>query len=173
MIGSHDVIHSIAEHLLNTYSNDNLAWCGTEAMSVCMLEVNQPLINDTSVKEGNIFELAYQWFVQFDKEDYCGRDVLMSQFEEKLTKCCVGFVAENVTEIATDSEVYLEDELVGKVIYSKYDPALNGVLGYLLLDIKVAVSGIPLTIKANDSSATAMTVSSPFVRPLSWDSQME
>ena len=173
MIGSHDAIHSIAEHLLNTYSNDNLAWCGTEAMSVCMLEVNQPLINDSSVKEGNIFELAYQWFVQFDKEDYCGRDVLMSQFEEKLTKCCVGFVAENVTEIATDSEVYLEDELVGKVIYSKYDPALNGVLGYLLLDIKVAVSGIPLTIKANDSSATAMTVSSPFVRPLSWDSQME
>ena len=97
----------------------------------------------------------------------------MSQFEEKLTKCCVGFVAENATEIATDSEVYLEDELVGKVIYSKYDPALNGVLGYLLLDIKVAVSGIPLTIKANDNSVTVMTVSSPFVRPLSWDSQME
>lgn len=69
--------------------------------------------------------------------------------------------------------MYLEDELVGKVIYSKFDSALNGVLGYLLLDIKVAVSGITLTIKDNDDFATAMTVSSPFIRPLSWDSQME
>lgn len=173
MIGSHDAIHSIAQHLLNTYSADNLAWCGTEAMSVCMLEVNQPLINRTAVKQGNIFELAYQWFVQFDKEEYCGRCALMSQFEEKLTKCCVGFVAENAAEIAVDSEVYLEDELVGKVIYCKYDPALNGVLGYLLLDIKVAVSGIPLTIQAANGLVKALTVSSPFVRPLSWDSQME
>lgn len=173
MIGSYDTIHSLAEHLLKTYSDAGLAWCGTEAMSVCMLEVNQPLINDASVKEGNIFELAYQWFVQFDKESYCGSDVLMSQFEEKLTKCCVGFVAENVTEIVAGSEVYLADELVGKVTYSKYDPALSGVLGYLLLDIKVAVSGIPLTVKVNDTDITAKTVSSPFVRPLSWDSQME
>jgi aminomethyltransferase len=172
MIGSHDAIHSITEHLLNTYI-DNLAWCGTEAMSVCMLEVNQPLINDTFVKEGNIFELAYQWFVQFDKEDYYGRDVLMTQFEEKLTKCCVGFVVKEATQIDTDSKVYLEDELVGKVIYNKYDPTLNGVLGYLLLDIKVAVSGIPLTIKDINGTVTAITVSSPFVRPLSWDSQME
>lgn len=173
MLGSHEAIHCLAKHLLNTYGKDNLAWCGTEAMNVCMLEVNQPLINATSVKEGNIFELAYQWFVQYDKEEYCGRDVLMSQFEEKLTKCCVGFIAADAAEIAADSEVYLEDELVGKVIYSKFDPALNGVLGYLLLESRVAVSGIPLSVKTKDSSVTATTVSSPFVRPLSWDSQME
>lgn len=174
MIGSYDTIHKIAKHLLNTYSESRgLAWCGTEALNICMLEVNQPLINEKLIKEGNIFELAYQWFVQFDKEEYCGRDVLMSQFEEKAGKCCVGFVASDATDIPADSEVFLYDDKVGKVIYSKYDPALNGVLGYLLLDIKVAVSCIPLTIKANGADVAAMTVSSPFVRPLSWDSQME
>lgn len=171
MIGSYDAIHALAAHLLNTY--DNIAWCGTEAMSVCMLEVNQPLINADIVKEGNIFELAYQWFVQFDKEEYCGRDVLMSQFEEKLEKCCVGFVAEGETEVLDGAEALLEDEVVGKVIYSKYDPALKGILGYLMLDIKLAVSGIPLSIKKADGVAKALTLSSPFVRPLSWDSSME
>ena len=171
MIGSYDSIHALADHLLKTY--DNIAWCGTEAMSICMLEVNQPLINADIVKEGNIFELAYQWFVQFDKEEYCGRDVLMSQFEEKLEKCCVGFVAEGEAEALDNAEVLLEDDVVGKVIYSKYDPALKGILGYLMLDIKLAVSGIPLSIKKADGVAKALTLSSPFVRPLSWDSSME
>lgn len=173
MIGAHETIHRLAAHLLHTYASANLAWCGNIAMSICMLEVNQPLINDVTIKEGNIFELAYQWFVQFDKEDYCGKAVLMSQFEQKLTKCCVGFVAENVMEIAANSQVYLEQELVGKVMHSRYDPELNGILGYLLLDIKVAVSGIPLTIQANHGFVAARTISAPFVRPLSWDSQME
>lgn len=173
MIGLNDTIHKIAAHLLNTYSENNLAWCGTEAMNICMLEVNQPFINATSVKEGNIFELAYQWFVQFDKEDCCGKDALISQFKEKLEKCCVGFVAENETDIPANSKVFLDEDDVGKVLYSKYDPALNGVLGYMLLKIEVAVSGIPLTIKTDDRIVAATTVSSPFVRPLSWDSQME
>lgn len=172
MIGENAVIHKIAEHLLHTYA-DTLAWCGTEAMSICMLEVNQPLISDITGREGNLLELAYQWFVQFDKEDYCGHDVLMEQFEEKLSKCCVGFTAAGVQTLGADAEAYLEDERVGKVIYSKYDPALDGMLGYLLLDIKVAVSGILLTIKDCNGEAAAQTVSSPFVRPLSWDSSME
>ncbi len=170
MIGPHKTIYQIAEELLHTYS---LSWCGTEALNLCMLEVNQPLINESSVKEGNIFELAYQWFVQFDKEEYCGRDILISQFKEKLKKCCVGFVAADTNAVAENSEVYLEDESVGKVIYSKYNPALSGVLGYFLLDSKIAVSGVPLTIKSDNQTITATTISSPFVRPVSWDSQME
>lgn len=171
MIGSNDAIHGLAEHLLKTY--DNIAWCGSDAMSICMLEVNQPLINAEINKEGNIFELAYQWFVQFDKEDYCGRDVLMSQFEAKAEKCCVGFVAENETEALDGAPVLLDEDTVGKVIYSKYDPALKGVLGYMMLDIKLAVSGVCLSVQTAKGLATAKTLSSPFVRPLSWDSSME
>ncbi len=173
MIGSQKIIHQLTQALLHTYAPKGLSWCGTEALNVCMLEVNQPLINETSLKFGNMFELAYQWFVQFDKENYCGRDVLISQFEEKLEKCCVGFVAAGANAVSANSEVYLDDEAVGKVIYGKYDPALNGVLGYLLLNIKVAVSGIPLTVKLNADAIPVTTVSSPFVRPVSWDSQME
>lgn len=169
MLGSNDVIHKLAEALLNDYS---LTWCGTDALDVCMVEVNQPIINEATVKQANLLEMGYQWFVQFDKEEYCGRDVLMEQFEQKLEKSCVGFVAANASEIPDGSEVYLEDEAVGKVVYSKFDPALNGVLGYLLLEARVAVSGIPLTVKA-DGDVAVVTVSSPFVRPLSWDSQME
>ncbi len=173
MIGSNETIHTLAAALLEKYADDGMDWCGSEALNICMLEVNQPLINENSVEEGNVFELAYQWFIQFDKEDYCGRDILISQFESKLEKCCVGFVAENATAIDSNANIYLEDDVVGKVIYSKFDPALNGVLGYLLLDINVAVSGIPLTIKNASEDIKAITVSSPFVRPLSWDSSME
>ncbi len=172
MLASNDTVHALAEHLLKTYG-DNLAFCGTEALRVCMLEVNQPLINEDAVEEGNVFELAYQWFVQFDKEEYAGRDVLMEQFEETREKLAVGFVAKGAENIVADADVMLDDEVVGKVIYSKFDPALQGVLGFMLLDVKVAVSGIPLTIKDGDVLLEAQTVSSPFVRPLSWDSQME
>lgn len=172
MIGFEEDIHSITEHLLKTYS-DQLAWCGFEAMKLCMLEVNQPLITAEINAEGNIFEMGYQWFIQYDKEAYCGRDVLMEQFETKQEKGNVGFVAKDVNQIEIGSKVLLEDETVGKVVYAQYDPSLKGVLGYMLLNRKVAVSGIPLTIKESDGIVCANTVSSPFVRPLSWDSQME
>lgn len=172
MLASSDTIHALAEKLLKEYA-DTLAFCGTEALRVCMTEVNQPLINEEAVEEGNVFELGYQWFVQFDKEDYVGRDVLMAQFEEAVNRQSVGFVAKDIEKIEKNADVFLDDEHAGKVIYSKFDPALNGVLGFMMLDKKLAVSGIPLTVKNNGTNANAVTVSSPFVRPLSWDSSME
>ena len=172
MIASKEAIHKIAKHVLNTYANQ-VSWCGFEAMKICMLEVNQPFIRNDNQAEGNIFEMAYQWFIQYDKEAFCGRDVLMEQFEQSQEKGNVGFVAKGVNQIEVGSEVILEDESVGKVIYAQYDPALKGVLGMMFVDSKVAVSGIPLAIKGSNEIVEANTISSPFVRPLSWDSQME
>ena len=172
MLGLKDGIHQIADHLLKSYK-EQLALCGFEAMKVCMLEVNQPYIDGMCSKEGNVFEMAYQWFIQYDKEDFCGREVLMKQFEQTQTKGNVGFVAKGASQIEVGAEVVLEEESVGKVIYSQYDPSLQGVLGYAMLENKVAVSGIPLSIKNQSGMVEVNTVSSPFVRPLSWDSQME
>ncbi len=172
MIGLQDSIHQMAKDLLDTYSNQ-LAWCGLDAMKVCMLEVNQPFITPEINKEGNLFEMAYQWFIQYDKEAFCGKDALMEQFEKTQEKGNVGFVAKDVCQMEAGAEVLLDDEIIGKVIYAQYDPSLEGILGFALLNRQVAVSGIPLTIKEGSQSVSAHTVSSPFVRPASWDSQME
>ena len=172
VIASNETILRLSRFLLQ--ENDiPISLCGSKAMDICMLEVSQPIICKETVSAGTLFEMGYQWFTQYDKEDYLGAEKLKEQFEADLQLHAVGFRSVNQGAILPGATVYLEDEKVGTVVLAKYDPALNGYLGIAMLQVSVAVSGIPLSVQCGEKQIPIMTMSSPFVRPHSWDSQME
>lgn len=173
ILGLHHTVAEVVKECLKRYENEGLKFCGTEALNLCMMEITQPQIHAEITREGNVFELAQQWMIQFDKEDYCGHDCLMEQFKKGIEKKSVGFLIAGCKALSGQPPIFLEDEEIGKVLYGKYDPTLKGILGIALINDQVAVSGITLSVEINEEKFSIKTLSSPFVRPLSWDSQIE
>lgn len=161
------------EACMSKFSDLGVEFCGTDALETCMLEISQPLISPDTAKEGNLFEFAQQWFVQYEKEDFCGHEKLVELFEGEKERLSVGFRCCSAKTIPDGATVSLYGEEVGKVVRAKYDPSFDGVLGIAMLRIDIAVSGIELTVVADGEEHTIETLSSPFVRPLSWDSQID
>ena len=52
---------------------------GLDALELAMLEVHQPNFIRETEEFGDIFELAQQWYIQYDKEDYTGWERLMEK----------------------------------------------------------------------------------------------
>lgn len=173
VLGVHAAVAKLAGECLERYGEDGVKLCGTEALGICMLEITQPKIDGETEKAGNLFELSQQWLVQFDKENYCGHECLMKQFESKIEKKSVGFLAHGLKNLERKTKIFLEEEEVGSVLYGQYDPALGGFLGMALMDAEIAVSGITLSVRTEQEPTYLTTLSSPFVRPASWDTQME
>ncbi len=166
-----------AEELFQAYNKEEwdfpVKQGGFEALELSMLEVHQPNFLRETSKYGNVFELAQQWYIQFDKEDYVGYEKLMEQFHAGITKTAVGFTAEKASDIASDAKVYVDDECIGTVVYAKDSFKLGKKLGIAVLNKPYAVSGLKLSVKTADGTKEMETISGPFLRPLSWDMKME
>lgn len=136
-----------------------------EAMEVCMLETAQPNFARLDTEEYNLFELCIQWFIQYEKENYTGRDAMMELFGREHARESVFFVCLDGLETKPGDKVLLEDEEIGVVTQCAYCPKKGAVIGLAVLKAELAVSGVVYSV----GSGEIETVSSPVVRPLSWD----
>lgn len=166
-----------AEELFLKYSKEKWNFPvkegGFGALELSMLEVHQPNFLRETKKYGNIFELAQQWYIQFDKEDYIGYKTLMEQFQTGVTKTAVGFTAEEASAIESDGKVFVDEECIGSIVYAKDSFKLKKKLGIAVLNKPYAVSGLKLSVETADGKKKIETISGPFLRPLSWDLKME
>ncbi len=176
-ISSNDSGAKIYEELLSTKDEWDfpVQEGGFDCIELSMLEVHQPNFLRETKEHGNLFELAQQWQIQYDKEDYIGHEKMMETFEKVRTKGVVGFVAEDSQiPYQTGCKIYLDETCIGHVIYSLYSIKLGKPLGIAVLDNPYANAGLELIIQSNDGELQKIkTVSSPFIRPLSWDLKME
>lgn len=174
ILASESIIINLIKECLNNKMNLSCELCGLKALYLCMLEIHQPNIFFENPDKWNLFELGYQWFIQYDKTEYTGFESLMELFNKGQDKLSVGFIVKDTTEsFNEEAKIYLYDECVGTVLYSIYNPINKCVIGVAMLDKKVAVSGIELVLKNNANQYIIKTLSSPYVRPLSWDEKME
>ena len=146
-----------------------LSLCGAAAEEVCMIETRQPNFRYENKDKGNVFELCEQWFIQFEKEEYIGHEALMDKFSKDRSRLSVNFVLDDRTALAEGDKVFLDGENAGEILVAMYCPALERTIGIALIDVDYAVAGIELTAGNHKME----TVSSPVVRPLSWDEKME
>jgi aminomethyltransferase len=147
--------------------------CGSRVMDVCMLEIRQVNLHYETMEKGNVFELAQQWLIGFEKDSYIGYEKLKELFKMPKKSLCVGFTCDKEFTVNSNDRVFLEDEEVGSTLYTTYSPGLDKKLGIVKLKDDLAVSGISLTLKNSIGETVIDTISSPFLRPLSWDEPME
>ena len=147
---------------------------GLDCLELAMLEVHQPNFRRETIRYGNILELAQQWYIQYDKEKYVGKEKLMVLLDEGIEKNAVGFIGENEDrQYLSGCNVMVDGENIGEVVYSMYSLKLGCVLGIAILDKPFGQSGMDYEVQTKNGIKQIHTVSAPFVRPLSWDLKME
>lgn len=166
------ICKELVESCLHNSLEINCCFCGFTALYLAMLEIHQPNLLLENSKSWNIFELGYQWFIQYDKKDYIGYEMLFNNYTKGQQWKAVGFICQHTFPFMSGEKIYLYNECVGQVLYSLYNPDRHCVIGISMLNEKVAVSGIELIVNVKEEHLIR-TISSPFVRPLSWDEKIE
>lgn len=143
---------------------------GFDCIEAAMLEVHQPNFIRESGKFGNIFELSQQWYIHHDKEDYHGFEKIREIIENGIEKSAVCFISEDADVIEPGTAVMDEENNeAGKVVYSLLAPKFGKALGIAVLNDPYGQPNLTFTA----GTKKIETVSSPVVRPLSWDMKME
>ena len=140
-----------------------------ETLETLMLEIRHPYFEFKHLEELNIFEAGLEWFIDFYKDEFYGRESLEQQSEAGVNKRIVGFTTGIESKITVNDEIFIEEQLIGKVIELKESPVLNRRLGIALLEEPFAVSGIGFYVKNKENALyEAHTQSSPYILPKSW-----
>lgn len=139
---------------------------GLAALEAAMLDVRHPnLWRECFGVE--VARAGLQWLVDFQKEDYIGRNAILRQTESPSVSR-VGFTALSQGVIAPGANVRLIDEIVGRVIWSTYSPGRGGLLGVVELDDEIAVPGLRMLAGDDEFAVVIESLSSPLVIPGSW-----
>lgn len=175
LIASESTLTSLIEDI-KTYATDEGWKCEfttEEAMEVCMVETMQPSFKLLDSEKYNLFEMGIQWMIQYEKEDYIGYEKMKALFEEPKTSIPVGFISRDAKDVASGSMVSLEGEEIGEVLCACFSPRLNGVIGLAKVKEEVAVSGVTFDVETSSGRCEMDTISSPIIRPISWDIAIE
>lgn len=164
-------LEPIVVETINSFKDDdiNLKKVDWETLETLMLEIRHPYFEFKHLEELNIFEASLEWFIDFYKDEFYGRESLEQQSEAGVNKRIVGFTTGIESQITVNDEIFIEEQLIGKVIELKESPVLNMRLGVVLLEEPFAVSGIGFYVKNKENALyEAHTQSSPYILPKSW-----
>lgn len=176
IVAEPSVGEKVYEKIVNEGTQMDFPFCegGWDAIEIAMLEVHQPNFVRESKEVGNIFELEQQWYVQYDKEDYIGFERLREVFESGINRHSVCFMCDSISEDIKGATVSIGGEFIGTIIYALYSIKLDKQIGVALIENPYAQSGMVYNICGeNGHQMDILTLSSPIVRPLSWDLKME
>jgi len=139
--------------------------CGLGARNTLRLESGYPLYGHELDASLTPVEAGLGSFCKFGKGDFVGRDALLRQKENGLTRALFGFEMCG-RAIARDScEVYFEGAPAGWVTSGSPSPTLNKNVGmcYLPSD-RVSGPGQPIQVMIRSQLVDAVTVQLPFYK---------
>ncbi|MDQ2085435.1 hypothetical protein RBH29_03165 [Herbivorax sp. ANBcel31] len=163
----------LINELLKSRENVKCKLCGINALELCMLEIRQPNLRYETKNKGNIFELAQQWLIQYDKENFTGYEKLREMFEKPKERLVIGFECSEIKNIKRETKVFVEDEIIGEVLHCIYNSQIGKTIGVILVKSIYAQSGIKLTLKIKDHLYEIKTLTAPYVKPISSTLKME
>ena len=153
---------------IRSYDGARVGFAGKAALDICMIETGYPITTREIMDQGNLLELGYQWLIQYEKEEFSGREKLMELFHAGVEKEKILFTFDGEADL-TGKAVSFEGKEVGKVLVSVYDSAISKTIGYALLQKNYAAAGVAYALE----DGLIESVSAPVIRPLSWSLVME
>lgn len=136
---------------------------GLGARDTLRFEAGLPLYGQEMSSEINPLEAGFGFFVKLNKEsDFIGKDALIKQKEEGLTRKIVGF------EMAKGSpregyEVYKGDKKIGHVTTGYISPTLGKAIGNALVDINETELGNTFEIAVRKKKLPATVIKRQFL----------
>jgi aminomethyltransferase len=138
--------------------------CGLGARNTLRLEAKMALYGHEIDASISPLEADLAWIVKLDKGEFVGREALVAQKENGITRKLVGFEMRG-RGIARDGyEVYLDGAPAGWVTSGSPSPALNKNIGLCYLPVEQAQAGTPIQVIIRSQPVDAVTVETPFYK---------
>lgn len=130
----------------------------TLRFEACLMLYGNDIDDTTSPLEAGI-----GWTVKFDKDDFIGRDALLEQQEEGLTRTLAGLKVERCVPRPGYPVVY-EGREVGRVTSGTFAPLLKQNLALVYLPVELAAEGTRVQVERRNRYYQAEVVPLPFYK---------
>lgn len=157
---------AIWNKLMETGEDSGLEPAGLGARDTLRLEMGYALYGNDITKDTNPLEAGMSWLTKLDKGSFTGRDALLKQKENGLTRKLMGFeIAEPRNVPRSGYDIVDENEnTIGFVTSGTQSISLNKGIGMGYLSIEKAIPGEKILIRIRKKLAEAVVVKPPFYK---------
>lgn len=143
--------------------------CGLGARDSLRLEMGYPLNGSDLSEELTPIEAGLGFFVDFEKGDFIGRDVLIAQKENGLTRKLVGlqYLEKGAPPRSHYAVESTEGQVIGELCSGVLSPSLMTGIGMAYLPIEFTKLGTLVNIDVRGRKFSAKVVKKPFYKPAS------
>lgn len=138
--------------------------CGLGARDTLRLEAGLPLYGHELDEATSPIEAGLGWSVKPDKGDFLGREVIVKQKKDELTKQCVCLKAEGKALPRQGYEVYAGEKKLGQVTSGSQGIFVGYPIAFAFVPPAYAKIGTQLSIAIRESKVPAIVVSRPFYK---------
>ena len=137
---------------------------GLGARDTLRLEASMRLYGNDMDETTTVLEAGLGWAVGWDKAAFNGREALLRQRAEGVSRKLVGFEMVERGIARHGYEVYIGDEKVGAVTSGTMTPYLKKAIGMAYVPVEVSPPGTEIAIAVRDRRVVAKVVKMPFYK---------
>lgn len=150
--------------LLEIGSDYGLKPVGLGARDTLRLEAKLALYGNDIDDRTTPLEADLEWIVKFDKGDFIGKETLLQQKKQGISKKLVGFEMIERGIARSHHKILKNDGEIGEVTSGTYAPYLEKNIGLGYVKMEYSQIGTELDIQIRDKKVRAKVVPTPFYR---------
>jgi aminomethyltransferase len=155
---------SLWSALLQAGAGHGIAPIGLGARDTLRLEAKMALYGNDIDETTTPFEADLAWIVKLKKGEFVGREVLVRQKQQGLTRKLVGFQMRGRAIARHGYHALHDGRRVGRVTSGSFAPFLKKSIGLAYLPIELTEVGTELGIEIRGRTETAEVVPTPFYK---------
>lgn len=137
---------------------------GLGARDTLRLEARLMLYGNDIDETTTVLEAGLGWLVKFKKGDFLGREALLQQKEEGISRKIIGFELEGRGIARPHYPVFVKGEKVSEVNSGSFSPYLKKAVGLTYLPIDHTEVGTEFEVGIRDNRVKARVVPTPFYK---------
>jgi aminomethyltransferase len=138
--------------------------CGLAAGNTLRLEAKMTLYGNDIDSATTVLEADLGWICKLNKGDFIGRDRLLQQKEEGLTRKLVGFEMTDKGVARDHYPIFIDDREAGVVTSGSFAPYLKKNIGLAYLPIEHTGVGTAFEVDVRGRRLAAQVVRTPFYK---------
>jgi aminomethyltransferase len=152
------------KELLELGKSEDLIPCGLGARNTLRLEAGMMLYGHDINSDTTPLEANLKWICKLDKGQFLGRNRLVKQAEQGVSKSLAGYQMTGRGIARDDAPVFRDSQQVGHVTSGSYVPYLKKAIGLAYVPSSIAKPGETIQIEIRGTNAAAEIVPTPFYR---------
>lgn len=160
--GKRENASPVWDKIYNEGESHGLKPCGLGARDLLRMEMGYCLYGNDISEETSPLEAGLFWLVKFDKEDFIGKEALLTQKDDGIKRKLTGMIINSKLIPRHGYDILNEDDKIGEVTSGSFSPTIdkNIALGYIKKPY--SEKGNTVKIKIRDRDIEAEVVSLPF-----------